>query len=345
MQQRLKWGILGTGNIARQFCVGVNSSQRGSLAAVGSRTAAAAQQFAAVHRISGAYGSYDRLLADPDVQAVYISLPNTLHHPWTLAALKAGKHVLCEKPLAVSVAQAREMFALAAERNLHLVEAFMYRAHPQTTAVRQAVRGGKIGTLKMIRTSFCYRTTKTVGQIRFDPQLAGGALMDVGCYCIDFARFITGEDPTDCFAVAHPHPQGVDEMVVGSLSFPSGVLASFTCGMAVQSFNAAFICGTEGYLEIPIPWKPPAGGTEYHLIQATPPRQDQQGLAAMASVPNSGPRQTFHIPATGDLYALEADAFAATVLDGQPSMMTAAESMGNLRVLETLQRQISRPHI
>jgi len=319
----------------------MNSSQRGSLVAIGSRSTDAAKQFAQTHRIPTAYGSYDRLLGDPAVQAVYVSLPNSLHHLWTIAALKAGKHVLCEKPLAISVAEGEEMFAMAAKKNLCLIEAFMYRAHPQTTAVRKAVQDGKIGTLKIIQTSFCYRTTKTVGNIRFDPHLAGGALMDVGCYCIDFARLITGEDPVHCAAMSQTHPQGVDEMVVGSMMFPSGVLTSFSCGMSVQAYNATFVCGTEGYLEIPIPWKPPAGGTHFHLIQATPPRQDQQGLAATKSVPNSGPRQKFNIAATDDLYALEADAFAATVLDGAPPMITPSESLGNLRVLEKLQRQIS----
>jgi predicted dehydrogenase len=299
---------------------------------------ATAQSFATTHGIPTTYGSYEELLADPRIQAVYVSLPNSLHHAYTLAALNAGKHVLCEKPLAISVAQGEEMFSLAGRKNLHLVEAFMYRAHPQTIAVREAVRSGKIGTLKLIRTSFCYRTGKIAGNIRFDAGLHGGALMDVGCYCIDFSRLIAGEDPVDGHVISQSHPSGVDEMSVGELRFPSGVLGSFTCGMAVQTYNAAFICGTEGYLEIPIPWKPPPSGCEYYLIQATPPRQDQSGLSVMKSVPNSGPKQTFTIPPTGDLYGLEADAFAATILDGAPPMMSAPESLANLRILEKVRK-------
>ena len=151
MSTPLQWGILGTGNIARQFCVGVNASRRGRLVAVGSRATTTAKAFAMVHGIPSAHGSYDDLLADRSVQAVYISLPNTLHHEWTIKALQAGKHVLCEKPFATSAAQAQEMFDVAQRAGLLLVEAFMYRSHPLTKAYVAAIDSGVIGQVKLIQ--------------------------------------------------------------------------------------------------------------------------------------------------------------------------------------------------
>src|SRR5258706_10100855 len=159
MSEKLRWGILGTGNIAGQFCAGVNASRRGVLAAVGSRASESAHAFATKHQIATAYGSYEQVLSDTRVHAVYVSLPNTLHHSWTIQALRAGKHVLCEKPLAVDAAQSQEMFDVAQKQGRVLVEAFMYRAHPLTHAVMECYKRGEIGQLQLIRTSFCYRTT------------------------------------------------------------------------------------------------------------------------------------------------------------------------------------------
>src|SRR5688572_23018537 len=186
MNDRLAWGILGTGNIARQFATGVNASKRGRLVAVGSRDAAKAATFAAAHRIPTACGSYEELIRRPDADAVYNSLPNSLHHEWTIRALRAGKHVLCEKPFASNLAQAQEMFDVAKASGKLAVEAFMYRSHPQTRAALMFIAGGEIGEVKLIRASFCFRTSRIAGNIRFDPALAGGAVMDVGCYCVSF---------------------------------------------------------------------------------------------------------------------------------------------------------------
>lgn len=339
MSDRLRWGILGTGNIARQFCVGLAAGRRSELAAVGSRSPDSAATFAATHKIPAAHGSYDALLADRSVDAIYVSLPNTLHHEWTIKALRAGKHVLCEKPFSVTVAEAEEMFDVARREGRVLIEGFMYRTHPLTAAVIKTLRSGEIGTLQLIRTSFCYRTTKIAGNIRFETSLAGGSLMDVGCYCVDFTRLAAGEEPTAVSCVASPHATGVDDVAAGTMLFPSGVVASFTCGMSVQAYNGAFLCGTEGYIEVPIPWKPPVNGAVYHVVRATPPRQDSAGLAVTKSVANAGPRQTYTVDAGMELYGLEGDAFAATVLDGKPPFMTAQETIGNLRVLDEIRRQ------
>jgi predicted dehydrogenase len=340
-QQKLRWGIMGTGNIARQFCVGVNASRRGMLAAVGSRSARKAIEFAATHRIPIAHGSYEALLAEPQVQAVYVSLPNSMHQEWTIKALQAGKHVLCEKPFAVTAAQAGEMFDAAERAGRALIEGFMYRAHPLTHAVIESYHRGDIGRPQLIRTSFCYRTSKVAGNIRFDPQLQGGGLMDIGCYCIDFSRLFAAEEPSAISCVARRHKSGVDHVAAGTMVFPSGVIASFVCGMSLQADNAAYLCGDEAYIEVPIPWKPPTNGATFSVIRATPPRMDQPGLEATRSVANSGPRTDYTIDAGMELYAIEADDFAATVLDGKPPMVSRADTIGNMRVLEEMRRQIA----
>lgn len=341
MNEKLSWGILGTGNIARQFCVGVNASRRGRLAAVGSRSIESAAAFAQTHQIPAHYGSYTAMLADESVRAVYVSLPNTMHHEWTIKALQAGKHVLCEKPFAADTAEGEEMFDAAEKLGLVLIEAFMYRAHPLTHAVMDSLRRGDIGELQLIRTSFCYRTSKVDGNIRFDPSLAGGALMDIGCYCINFARMAAGAEPASISVIGLKHKGGVDRVAAGTMLFPRGIIASFTCGMSVQADNTAYLCGTEGYIEVPIPWKPPMTGATFNVVRATPPRMDQAGLEATRSVPNSGPRQTYSVDANMELYGVEADDFAATILDGKPPMMSRQETIGNMRVLDEMRRQVN----
>ena len=336
MTHPLRWGILGTGNIARQFVAGQAAGSRNVLSAVGSRTPQAAEQFAATHRIPRAYGSYEALVADAQIDAVYVSLPNSMHHEWTVRSLRAGKHVLCEKPFAASAPQAEEMFDVADRQGRVLVEAFMYRSHPQTKAVLDVVRSGQIGAVKLIRTSFCFRTTRVSGNIRFDASLAGGALMDVGCYCLDFSRLVAGAEPTAASAVGHLHESGVDDFAAGVLQFPAGVAATFACGMTVQADNAAYVCGSEGYVEIPVPWKPRREGATYSVVRATPPLMDGPARPA-ATQPQ---RETHEVSAPAELYALETEDFAAAVFDGAPPAMTRGETVGNMRLLDDLRRQI-----
>jgi D-xylose 1-dehydrogenase (NADP+, D-xylono-1,5-lactone-forming) len=336
MTKFFRWGFLGTGNIARQFGAGVRACERGRIVAVGSRTEERARTFAREYGVERSYASYEALLADREIDGVYVSLPNAMHREWTIKALEAGKHVLCEKPIAVNRAQAEEMYDVAGRKGLVLVEAFMYRAHPLTRAVRDTAKGGAIGDVRLIRTSFCYRTTRIADNIRFDPDLAGGALMDIGCYCINFSRLFAGAEPTVIHAAGKLHASGVDELVVGQMQFPDGVLASFTCGMGVQADNTAYVCGNEGYVETPVPWKPPAKGATYTLARSTPPRQDQQD----AKAPPTPPRETRTVDAGKELYAIEADDFAATVLDGKPPMLTGQDTIGNMRVLDEMRRQV-----
>jgi xylose dehydrogenase (NAD/NADP) len=336
MADALRWGIMGTGNIARQFVAGLKTSRRTRAVAVGSRTSSAAAAFAEQFSVPAAHGSYEALLEDRSVDAIYLSLPNSMHHEWTIRSLRAGKHVLCEKPLADTTAQAQEMFDVAEKRGKLLVEAFMYRSHPQTHSVLESIRSGAIGEVKLIKTSFCYRTTKVDQNIRFRPELAGGAMMDIGCYCLSFSRLIASEEPDRIVAIGKMHSSGVDEAASGSLHFPaSGILATFACGMTVQADNTAYVCGTEGYLEIPWPWKPQRRAT-YTIAHSTPPRQD----APAGSAPARPPRQEIVVETDSELYALEADDFAAAAIDGAPPMVSREDSIGNMRALDEIRKQI-----
>lgn len=211
----------------------------------------------------------------------------------------------------------------------------MYRCHPQTIAVQKAVAAGVIGTPSMVRTSFCYKTSKIAGNVRFDPTLAGGALMDVGCYCLSLSRLFLGE-PLAGKAFGRVHPTGVDDLCSGVLHYTGGAVAHFAAGTGTQADNTAFICGDEGYIQIPVPWKPPAAGGEFVIAHSAPPKQD----FSAGKAPPPPPRETVNTPATGDLYGIEADDFAASVLDGKPITVTRDETLSIARWLERFRRDI-----
>jgi predicted dehydrogenase len=335
----LRFGIISTGNIARQFIEGINGGALDSrVVAVASRSMEKSQVFANEYSIPDAHGSYDDLLADPQVEAVYNALPNLYHKEWTLKALAAGKHVLCEKPMGMDAQETEAMFDAARSADRLLTEAFMYRTHPQTIAVLDKIRQGAIGEVKLIRTTFCYRTEKIDGNTRFDQSLGGGAIMDIGCYCIDLARQITGEDPASIQAngrlVESTDGGKIDVGASAVLAYPSGVVSTITCAMDTQASNVAQICGTRGYIDVLVPWKPGVAEPTWMLRTMKRPRQD--------GVPDEVGEQleTFTTHADKPLYALEADAFAASVRGVSPPFMTAEESIGNAKVLDELRRQV-----
>ena len=332
MSKQLRWGILATGNIAHHFADGLADSTRTCIAAVGSRTQAAANAYAQKHSVPHSHGSYDALLADDSVDAIYLSLPNSMHHEWTLKSLRAGKHVLCEKPLAANTVHAEEMFSVAEREDRLLVEAFMYRSHPATHALLEQVNRGVIGKLRLIRTSFCYRRRVIENNVRFDATLDGGALMDVGCYCINFSRLFAGTEPIELNCIGRVHVRGVDEYAAGTMGFANGIIATFVCGMTVQTQNAAMLCGDEGYIEVPVPWKP-SKQAQFTVASMAPPQQD-------GKVSGPKPPQTAHVNSEKSLYALEADDFATAALDGAEPVLSRDDSLGNMRVLERLIRQI-----
>ena len=330
MSDRFRWGILGTGNIARQFARDVAALPSHEIATVASRDPSKAAAFCDEFGGSAADG-YDALLDDIGLDGVYLSLPNTLHAEWSVKALKAGHHVLCEKPLATSHEEARRMFDAAAKAKRTLVEAFMYRCHPQTKAVVAAVRDGRVGRLTAIHASFIYRTNTIGGNIRFDPSLAGGALMDVGCYCLDLAMLLADSPVRSAHAAGRRHERGVDVMTSGLVEFENGVHATFTCGMDTTTDNVALVSGTDGYLSIAVPWKP-LTNPGYTLGRGTPPKQDlSPGQKAVTPPPEFAPT-----PASLPLYALEAEAFARAASGQAEPFMPAEHSLRLAALLERL---------
>jgi D-xylose 1-dehydrogenase (NADP+, D-xylono-1,5-lactone-forming) len=252
MSRPVRWGVLSTALITEKVLAGARQSEEVDVVAVGSRDAATARAFADRHGIPRAHGSYDDLLADPDVEAVYVPLPNSLHHPWTLAALRAGKHVLCEKPYSRRPAEVSEAFALARETGLVLTEAFMWRYNPQTRAVAAMVADGTIGTLRLVVASFSWPCPLD-GDIRTRPDLDGGSLMDVGCYCVSAARLLAGE-PVSVAAHAVTGPHGVDAHLTATMEFAGGVLAHVDSAFHVPDRSHLEVVGTEGALRVADPW-------------------------------------------------------------------------------------------
>jgi xylose dehydrogenase (NAD/NADP) len=248
----VRWGVLSTALINRKLLAGARLSPDVEVLAVASRDGERAAKYAAEHRIARSYAGYDALLADPDVEAVYISLPNAMHHPWTMAALAAGKHVLCEKPFSRDPAAVVEAFAQARERGLVLSEAFMYRYNSQIRRTVELVADGAIGQLRLVAASFSW-PTPAHGDIRTDPALAGGSLMDVGCYCVSAARLLAGE-PASVTAQAVQGPTGVDTRLVATLAFPDGVLAHLDCAFHLPDRSHLEVVGTRGTIQVSDPW-------------------------------------------------------------------------------------------
>jgi len=362
----LRYGILGTGNIAHQFAAGVFSSAapvsgatRCTITAAASRSAEKSQAFCEPYGIEHALDSYQALIDLPSetCDAVYNALPNNLHAEWTIKALEAGKHVLCEKPIAMDAAEAATMFDAARANGRSLVEAFMYRTHPQTLAILDAIRGGAIGQVKLVRTSFCFNARHPEGNTRFVRALGGGALMDIGCYCVDLAMLVaraqaerdgqgggaSGSAVDAIHATGRLTDQGIDVSASGVLTFANGVASTFDCAMDAQASNLAQVCGTEGYIDIPVPWKPPEVGARWVQRGMTPPKQDTPPGRSkhLGGEEAGGPYEHEHTTDAGQaLYALEADAFARVALDGEAPFVTEADSLERMRVLDELRRQV-----
>jgi xylose dehydrogenase (NAD/NADP) len=248
-------GILGAANIARAFISGVKPSSRVVVSAVASRTADKAERFARETGVARFHASYEALLADPSIDAVYIPLPNSMHAEWSIRACEAGKHVLCEKPLCATAAEAQAMFEAARRNGVHLVEGYPYRAQPQTRKLLQIIESGAIGKLQLIQASFGF-TLAAGPNIRTDPSLAGGALMDAGAYPVSLARMVAKERPSRVHAVAH-WTGGVDHALAATIEFGSGLLAQISCSFSTSVHRQALIAGTGGVIQTPFLNHPP----------------------------------------------------------------------------------------
>jgi D-xylose 1-dehydrogenase (NADP+, D-xylono-1,5-lactone-forming) len=246
------WGVVSTADINRLVIPGAHASPKVELLAVASRDEERARAYAQEWEIECAYGSYDELLADPDIDAVYISLPNTMHCPWSIRALEAGKHVLCEKPLSRDVGEVEAAFDASERTGYLLSEAFMYRHNPQMRKLTELLADGAIGELRLVRSVFSYALYDEQN-IRLSTDLDGGALMDVGCYCVSGSRLLAGE-PETAYAQARFGPTGTDWVLTGSLRFPGDVLATFDCGTALVNRDELEAVGSEGSIFLDDPW-------------------------------------------------------------------------------------------
>ena len=323
MAGRLRWGILSTANIATQKVIpGLRRSARGEVLGIASREDGRATEVARRLEIPRSYGSYEALLADPDIDAVYIPLPNHLHAEWTVAAARAGKHVLCEKPLAMTAPDAQRMVDACRDAGVLLMEAFMYRHHPSWIAARELLASGRIGRLQAVDSWFSYYNDDPAN-IRNILDAGGGALYDVGCYCVNLSRMLFDGEPVRVqAAVRRDQRLGVDVVTSGVLEFDAGI-ASFTCSTRTEPDQRVHIYGTDGRISIEIPFNIP------------PDRRTRIFVTAGGAPPVAPDTETLTFD-VADPYACEADVFANAVLDGDELPVPPEDAVGNLRVIEAL---------
>ena len=324
MPETVRWGILSPAKIGTQKVIpAIQRAERCEVVAIASRDEVRAGESADVLGIPRAHGSYEALLADPDVDAVYIPLPNHLHAEWAIAAARAGKHVLCEKPLALTAAEAGTMISACSDAGVLLMEAFMYRLHPSWVAVRELVAAGRIGKLRTVQSWFSYFNDDPAN-IRNILETGGGALYDIGCYNVNLSRMLFGAEPTRVQASIERDPVGgTDVLTSAILGFPSGGVAAFTCATRTETDQRVHVYGTEGRISVGIPFNIPPDLPTHVFVTAggDPP------VAPATETLTFEPR---------DQYTVQAEAFAAAILDGAPLPTPIEDAVGNLRVIERI---------
>ncbi len=315
--RKISWGILGVAKIATTKVIpAMKASAITEVAAIASRDPIKSQQAAARLGIPRAYGSYEELLADPAIECVYIPLPNHLHVPWSIRAAEAGKHVLCEKPISLTVAECRELIAVRDRTGVRIGEAFMVRTHPQWLRARELVRNGAIGELRSILFAFSY-FNRDAANVRNVAEWGGGGLMDIGCYPIQFARFIFDSEPLLVSAAMQRDPDfGTDRLTSGLLDFSRGQCV-FTCSTQAMPFQRAQILGTKGRIEIEIP------------VNAPPDRPARIWVdSGSGAVPEEFP--------VCDQYTIQGDLFSRAVSEGGEVPTPLEDSIRNMAVIEAM---------
>jgi predicted dehydrogenase len=313
MSTPFRWGLLSTARINRAVIPPIRESARHELRAVASRDPARAEAYAREWGIPIAYGSYEALLADPEIDAIYNPLPNSLHARWTIEAARAGKHVLCEKPIALSVAEVDAIEAAAREAGVVVTEAFMYRHHPQTRRLKALVDDGTIGTLLLVRGSFSFQLQRP-GDVRFVPELGGGCLWDVGCYPVSMARYLAGAEPREVTGRQRLTPTGIDDVFAGTLEF-DGPIAQFDCSFRAPFRTHVEVVGSEAVLTVPVPFKP--------------------GLGERILLSRGNEVETIEVPGEA-LYVGEIDDLADAARGVRPSTMPLSDSRGNTATIVAL---------
>lgn len=328
--KHLKWGILSTGRIAATFARDLANSDAGEVVAVASRNQATADAFATTHQIPRAYHGYDELLQDESVEAVYIAPPHPIHAKWAIRAAEAGKHILCEKPIGMNRAETEEILEVVEGQGVFLMEAFMYRCHPQIQAVIDIIRSGEIGDVKLISAAFSFPGDPVEDERLFGRELGGGAILDVGCYCTSFARLIAGVavgqpfmEPIEFRTVGHVGPGGVDEYAVASLTFPGKILAQLSTSIRYEQEMSARVFGTKGRVSLRSPWLPQRDGRRPEIE---------------ISLNDAETPEVREVSSDRGLYELEALAVAEAVGRGAVQAawpaMTWEDTLGNMAVLD-----------
>ena len=310
----LRWGILGAARITRSLVPAFQAASGQQLLAVASRTPERARAFAEQWGLARTFDSYEALLADPDIDAVYVPLPNHLHAPWTIRACEAGKHVLCEKPLAMTAAEVDAVREAATRAGVHVAEAFMYRHHPQTLLVKRLVDEGAVGQLRLVRSSFSFMLDRA-GDVRFDLSMGGGSLRDVGCYPVSYARLLAGAEPVEAVGRAVLGPTGIDLSFAGLLRFASGLHALVDCSFAQPFRTGLEIVGSTGVIQIPRPFKPETAETV--IVQRGDASESHQVSSPL-------------------LYVSEIEDFARVVAGQMAPRVTLEDSRGNVAALSAL---------
>jgi D-xylose 1-dehydrogenase (NADP+, D-xylono-1,5-lactone-forming) len=311
---RLRWGLLSTSRINRLIIPAIRASARSEVAAVASRTLARAQAYAAEWKIPCAVGSYEAMLDDPEIDVVYIALPNSLHVAWTVRALEAGKHVLCEKPLALSVEDVDRIQAAGARASRVAAEAFMYRHHPLTHAAEAIVKSGRLGAVRGFKGAFTFPLTRE-GDVRLDPALGGGSLWDVGCYPVSYSCFLAGAAPVEVFGWQQPSPSGVDLEFAGMMRFADGSVGQFDSGFVGPPRAEMEVVGSAAILRIHRPFR--TDGMSRLLLTMG---DDTETLPFDPEPPFAG----------------EITDMESAALDGRPPRIPLSESQRTVRTISSL---------
>ncbi|MDZ4767835.1 MAG: Gfo/Idh/MocA family oxidoreductase [Chloroflexota bacterium] len=327
MADKIRWGIISTARIGETAVIpAIHASRNGVVAAVASRDAVRGRAFADKNNIPTAYDSYEALIADPNIDAIYNPLPNGLHGVWSIRAAEGGKHVLCEKPLSNDAPEAERMAGVFADRGLILMEAFMYRYHPQIQTAKRLIVEGAIGTLHTVNASFSFALTDE-SNVRLNAELVGGALMDVGCYCVNVTRFLVGEEPVEVRAFADIGAQsGVDERLVGIMRFPGGALTHFDCGMRTHFTQVVEARGTHGRIVLEkafVPFRPSAADDVVIRVWRSTPGVEQSAYEEiMVEKPNQ--------------YQLMVEDFGDAIRENRAPAYTIDDAIAQMRVIDML---------
>ena len=326
---RLAWGIIGTGRIAHAFAKSMPTSRAGKLVAVASRTSSSAEAFVKEFPGIREHGSYEALLADPEVRAVYISTPHPMHVEWTIRAARAGKHILCEKPIGMNHAEAMMAAEAARQNGVFLMEAFMYRTHPQTAKIAEILRSGVLGEIRLIDAVFAFDAGAFNPESRlFKQELGGGAILDVGCYCMSMARLIAGAaegkafaDPVQVKGIGQLGESGVDEFAQALLKFGSGIQARLVTGIRLDLGASVTVTGSKAVLRVPSPWFCGHPTAKLEIVE-----KDKV--------------ETIEVAAEAPLYSIEIDTVAKYLSAGEAPCMPIDDTVGNMLALDNWRREI-----